>query len=553
MRNVMKSLRSVMLGGFAMFAVLLLTSCGEKYAKVLPADCSGVMKIDVASITEKAALEDNNDIKDVKEAIIEQCDKQGVSSEAQARIKELLEDPAKCGLDLRDPVFVYAPSKSFGYAGLVAKVHSVDDLKTNFELLKKEEEGLKIKEYETCTVVYAENEDEVAIAWNDESFMVAGTVFGGSSKSEARIDLRKHFEKMQDAEETIYDNKSFARLLDLKDDFAACMSMKDYMEMLPLSSRDKEEIESLIKDVPIKDFSYVMGLNFMDDAIVAHSELVAETDKAKKLLDEQKNLVDAVSAKYWDMLPNDAVAVLGANVHGKKLWDAMAKFSFIKDILNKNEEAKAVISHLLRAVEGESAMSISVKDDEPAIAGFYGIGGKKQADDFFKLIADKYGKREVYSYYDGVQTVEQFYKDPTADRWLFKKNPRDPESELFVAGATNDYAYFNTDSNFKPGQKPAKSLTDKEYKSRVEGKYGYFIVDFVSLMNNEQLKKELTREFRGVSALQDFVDKLSTFEVYVNEDLGYEAQLRFHDLDKGKTPLMIIAESIAESAAKMVD
>ncbi|MBQ8277326.1 MAG: DUF4836 family protein, partial [Bacteroidaceae bacterium] len=107
-------------------AAFLLTACSNDYANVLPEDCAGVVKIDLKSIADKAQLDENAELKDLKAAFLDKAQEEMDGSHYK-ELKEMLDNPEKLGIDLRSPVYLFAPSKSFPYAGLVAKTLDDED------------------------------------------------------------------------------------------------------------------------------------------------------------------------------------------------------------------------------------------------------------------------------------------------------------------------------------------------------------------------------------------------------------------------------------------
>ena len=85
-------------------AVVAFTSCSKssKTARFLPDDAI-TMRIDVKQILDKSKAADNDA---VKQQLAKNLEAMGKNEEAKAVLKAVAEDPAKAGIDLRQPLWV---------------------------------------------------------------------------------------------------------------------------------------------------------------------------------------------------------------------------------------------------------------------------------------------------------------------------------------------------------------------------------------------------------------------------------------------------------------
>ena len=69
--NLYRKFRRLSAAILLTLVVVAFSSCSEKQAKLIPADCSAVIKIDVASIYDKSGAADNEDVKDICDKLLD--------------------------------------------------------------------------------------------------------------------------------------------------------------------------------------------------------------------------------------------------------------------------------------------------------------------------------------------------------------------------------------------------------------------------------------------------------------------------------------------------
>ena len=87
-------IKPIQLSLWAMLAVLLLASCTRipKYVKVIPADATVVMRIDVEQLAEKSGFGDDSKTKQKLTEALKEAD---LSREAREKAEAILDDPAQ--------------------------------------------------------------------------------------------------------------------------------------------------------------------------------------------------------------------------------------------------------------------------------------------------------------------------------------------------------------------------------------------------------------------------------------------------------------------------
>lgn len=548
----MKTIKQLTGKLFALMAVataMLLTGCSsDDYVKVLPKDCTGVIRVDAAQMLEKAGMDaDNSDLKDWKEKILEKIEKEW-SGKSTDRMKELLDNPEEFGVDLRDPVYFFGPSEKFAYAGMVAKVLSKSDLTEFLEMVKKEEDAGRISEYDECTIFYTDRND-FAIAFDDETLMFAGAIKGDG---DAKRDLRKRFETKNDGE-SIMDNTTFQRMMESEDDVTACLMFGNLMEIIP--ERERQQMKELTEDYNFDDLGMVYGLNFGDTSVDAWMEYVAESDKAQQQLDKMKEVMGSTTCEHWNMIPADAVFVAGGNFHGTKYWNYIVENKFIAEILQKEPKIAEIVGEIVKGIEGEATMAINMpKENDEDFVGcaFVSYNKKTAADKFFELVEENIGNRTKYEYNPYTDEYEEtsmqvIFPDSTAShtRYYLNSAPYSDMPIYWVFGANDKYVYFNTDNNFQPGDQPEESLSGNDAKEQMKGKMAYAYFNIQEFLSHEDINRGIKRE--GFSS---YADKVKDGNISVSENCRVEAHLNLTDLDKDENSLKLLTEFIIKIANK---
>lgn len=567
---LLHSCRRAALAALFVLLAVSVASCGSDHAKILPADCPGVVKIDVKSLLEKSQLDERSEVKDWKEKALDYADEH-FSSSTHKRLKEMFDDPAEFGVDLREAVYVYAPSKSFKYAGFVAKVLDEDDLYEFLEMMRDENKDMgKLKEYDNCRMLVSDN-GRAALAFDDDIL-----IFAASVDDEARVarDLSRRFDEMGD--ESILDNPAFAEMDARDGDVTAYLSYGDLFKVMP--EYMTKELKQMTKGTGIDGFALLAGLNFGDETVEAWAEGCPLTDEARAQMEKYAGMQREVSGKYLAKLPKETFLVAGFGVEGAKWWSEITKQSVVKEALQKEPEMAKMFGDICKAVEGEGvfAMGLPESDDahEPLMTAFVDLKSNAAVEKLLSQMAGgnvstdvsdsvAYGDTEVYAdsvvaepdyygygYYDYDPYVSEpaFSKDPATGRYRYCFNTyhsADTPARYAVLGTTKSLFYFSNQSGFDPKASASPSLAGADYAERIKGKVAYGVIDFRTLFGNSEVRKEIDR-----SPFADYADHLSTLEMYADKDMKGSMVLYLKDLGKNATPLSLLVDMIADLADK---
>lgn len=530
-------------------AAFLLTACSNDYANVLPEDCAGVVKIDLKSIADKAQLDENAELKDLKAAFLDKAQEEMDDSHYK-ELKEMLDNPEKLGIDLRCPVYLFAPSKSFPYAGLVAKTLDDEDFSHLLELFLKESDAGRLKEYDHCKMA-VDNSGKMAVAFDGNSIMLAVAV----DNDNGRIgrDVRRRFEEKK--ESSIYDNPAFKKMDKADDDVAACVMMKNVMKILPVDER--EELKQMSKMVRMQDWSVIGGISFNDSDIKAYVEPVAETEEARKQMADAQEMLPGTEGKQLAMLPDDAFLVFGSALNGKKYWDYIRKIDFIRQAIDNKPEMADLIGRTVCAISGEWTAAIGLPADKdadmPAFEGLVDINDKAAVENILAKAEEQIPAKSVMVYDEdyyrstgGLYPIKEFKvfgRDAAKGTYTLRLDEKEEGGNVVTMGTTAKTFYFSTRNGFSPEATPKKSLADAGFAKRIKGDMAFAVLDFTRLFEEEGLKQAMFG-----NKYSEYAEKFETAELHVSEDMRYTMELRFRDLAKKENPLTLLADMFFDAA-----
>ena len=127
-------------------ALMLLASCSKQQGQQLvPEDALFVMRIDAKQASEKSGL--TGDKSELSKWLKKQVKAMGLDKEVRDKVLDILDDPTKSGIDLTEPLYLYAAGDFDDNtdAGLVGTIASEANFTDMLETLG-EEAGLSIEE-----------------------------------------------------------------------------------------------------------------------------------------------------------------------------------------------------------------------------------------------------------------------------------------------------------------------------------------------------------------------------------------------------------------------
>ena len=303
----------------AIVAVLLLASCSKSdYLKVIPKDVSLVGSVNIKSLSDKTSLADSPEFKKIIDMLVEQIKENNEHGEDLA---SYFEDPTNLGIDFREPVYYFMTNDL--KIGVVMKLLSSDDFKGLLANLEKfgapqveEKDGLNIFDLEKCRLYF-----------NDESLLFLCNVTGGTGM----LDKTAKQLFAQEQSESFLEAEGYDLMTAGTNDGALFVNMA-VMNLLPGTNFDKTLKDTYGKDINAEDLNVVMTFLADDGKAVIETSMIAATDAAKKLIEDQRQR--KIAGTFIDKAPENCLLWAASNVDGEKVLDQLKKNKDIKDMLN---------------------------------------------------------------------------------------------------------------------------------------------------------------------------------------------------------------------------
>ncbi|MCF2559990.1 DUF4836 family protein [Prevotella brevis] len=312
-------------------AVVAFTSCSKssKTAHFLPDDAI-TMRIDVKQILDKSKAADNDA---VKQQLAKNLEAMGKNEEAKAVLKAVAEDPAKAGIDLRQPLWVSTNAEGKN-ALLVGELLDKDDfvkLLTALDKAPKEKDGIQYI-----------GEGTNVIAFDDDCFVVSeGTI----------DDVIKKFNT--DTKGTMAESDDFSKLADAKGIMQVLIPMGVAQNQLTA-----EQKALLPNGLDMKDLSILLDLSSEKGSVTLSVEAIAKSDAWKQNIEEGKKLMRNIDGDYANYIAADGMSIF-CNIDGKAYFDYLEKMGVFKNQKTIKSDQLEMAKGVLGTIDGDFTAGIS--------------------------------------------------------------------------------------------------------------------------------------------------------------------------------------------------
>lgn len=410
--------------------IMAMTSCSTKStdcAKYIPDDALAVIRIDVEQLSKKCG--DGGE--QLKSKMLEAISKDSKSTEAREKLKEIFDDPAETGIDLRVPVMTYIKQDDRNNEfGLVAAVRDKDKL-TDLLNATAESESEKVKTEDDINYVYT---GEKIMAYNSEVLCIKK--FGRVSEAEAVADMKKLINGEYNY--TFGESEAMKKMVAAKG-VAQCLITGKVLTVAP---EFREMRDMLPEELDLKDVANLLDLTMDKGEAALKFEFITSSDKWKDYMKKTEEAYRPIDSDLLEYASADGLAIV-INPNGEKILSMMKEQGVNKTINDSNME---MVANVLSSIDGNIVISgldfnfanpnlnVYAKTKDGAIAGILGM---------------MFGNTFAVGYKDGVTYL------------------------LTQAGA-----------------EPFKSEKNTIKKSDAKGKRGYLRFNFESLKTNSNIKRE---------------------------------------------------------------
>lgn len=424
----MKKIRFVFMW---LLVVTVLCSCtNTDYQKVIPANASLVMRVDLGSIFQKADFQHSETMKTLEQAL-----SIAVKKEDTKKIKAYMEDPSM-GMDFAVPAYIFLVNNELG--GITMKVSNKDDLGKFFQSLQKQ--GIATKPVEKDGLMCGTLFNEISYSYDGTVCLLMASLKGGGGTTVGRLacDLMN-----QKEDDSFVNTEAYGRLSDVDGDVALYLNVASLSQevMTPLMMVLPEKLNP-------KEVDVVAGLAFEDDGkALLKAHVIGKTDEAEDIIDDAADNWDEIDGEFINKVSDKMLMWFCANVKGEWLLERLKGDPTCKEMLFMMERA-IDIEQMLKAVDGDIAVELQNDCRQPECVTYAELKNTDFLEDvdYWRSSMKDYGITMTTLSKD----VYQLNIEKESYVWGVEKN------NLFMATAAAERQYAEKESILAPYAKQIK-------------------------------------------------------------------------------------------------
>jgi len=487
-----------------------LSSCNKtpKSVSMIDDESFMVLRFDVKQLAEKSGVSDDKDFKEKMDKMLKES---GLSKKAADAVKDIMEDPVKMGVDLRDPVFVsmkvVTEKNEWGeYQGvepeIIGTIFDAGDFAEFVNIISKENGGDEVVEKDGIRCLASHG---TALIFDDDSFILTGV--DSEDDAEAVIkDFKGRFE-----------GKDGGKMAE-NENFLAMCERPGAAQFLLFGDKFYKNIDASQKEVlkDLKGMDLLFDLEMNKGEAVVTGEPLFTTEEAKKKHDKSLEMIGDISGDYAPYLSKEFFGIF-ANIDGAKFYEALEE---VPDFKEMKSEIPFDLKKVLGSIKGDVALGanqLDIADNQFGGALYIST----PSNDFFDTVTGMLKEQGAPMTEAGTNcySLNLGYEGPSVQFGLDKKS-------TFVALSSSTPEPFKNDKN---------AFSKSDIKGR--GFYAFF--------NFKTLKKlPLSGEEEMVA--KEVVKLFDYAECYYDKD--NKGVLRVVSNDKDKNILELIVDLIKEYA-----
>ncbi|MCI6702177.1 MAG: DUF4836 family protein [Prevotellaceae bacterium] len=341
----MKTIRNLSLFTL-MIVAFLLSSCSKtpKSAKLIPENANVVMRFDVKQIAEKSGLEKDDKIKNELKGELK---KSGLPKALQTKMEAILDDPAKSGVDLREPIFAYVVAAPKPKVGIVGSVLDAKEFESLINDVSKEMGGEQLKDENGLRYMAIE---ESLFAFNDESFAFIGNEDYNTDPKKMLDEVKEQF--ASDGKKTMYENEFFKQMCGKK---GVAQILVNYNGLEKTVPGMMEAMTMMPEGIKLDDIAYLTDIDVKEGESAAVVEILSKSKQWDDLMNKNKDICPVIKGDLLKYTSKDGFALL-ANINGPKWYEFFKTMPIVKKI---PKEAMDLIQKAAMTINGDISMSFS--------------------------------------------------------------------------------------------------------------------------------------------------------------------------------------------------
>lgn len=449
--------------------LLVLVSCSKnEYVNLIPKDASFVLSVDVKSIAEKSDFTNSPLYPQFLDLV------KGSAGSSAAVAQQYIDDPAKMGIDFREPVYLYQSADMYC---MVMAVYDKGDLEDFLETLRKEGVCGEIEESDGLSI--AKSQLGCYFAFNKKAFLITAPS-GSSTKEYCKQFCKRLFDQKE--EESFHQSEAYSEFEDLKGELAF------YADLASLPQDMTDEMKAWLPE------------NVRHTDVQLFSSFVAENGKAvwsTALQGKTKNVQDLIEEgnKYFQHIEGD---FLESPMQNFSLWACMgvekgALLSMLKESDTGRQMLMMVnqaigVEQILRQVEGDVSVVLPSFDKKGDINDFL-LFAKVDDDDFM----------------DDVEYWQKSMKNSglTMTKTMGKNYVINGDNFAINWGLDEDKIYFATPKMFAANSVATRSDVLLAHKEDIKDSYFYMYINVPGLFPADQKQTGSASALSADKVLED--------------------------------------------------
>ena len=364
-------MKKIQLIAALVLVVIALCSCSNTdYQKVIPANATLVVKADLKSVSEKADFKHSKMMKMLDASLVAM-----VKGKDLKTVKGYIDDPMKMGIDFSMPLYLFMMGEDT--FGLTMKMNDEGDVKDFLQLLNKQ--GMASKPQEKNGLMCGTLLDDIYYSYDKNTFLLLASMSGKGTSTTSKL-ARELMALKED--DSFISTEAYDRMNAEDEDLVTYTNGKLGKDLL------SEVLSALMpSSVDVKDIDALLSLNFENGKASFKTKVWGKTDKAQALLDEADKNFGTIEGKYIERMSDNAVIWMGTNVKGEWALGKLKESKSTKEMLFMLERA-VDIEQMLRAVDGDVALELQMKNFDPENAPEYMVYAELKNSDFLADVND---------------------------------------------------------------------------------------------------------------------------------------------------------------------
>jgi len=511
------------------FASCEKSSSDKGLANAIPANTGYVIHVNAKSLVEKSNYDIFQNVT-VQRGINMAKAMIGSEQVIVDMIDAFTKDVNSLGLNLKNDCYFYTDYNQFG---MVLGVNDAEKLKNSILNIPgaKEQELIKTDENGINSISPQEN---VAIVWNKEKFIVVGNIdmYGYKNKDNKDLDVLAMAKKQltQGEKESINSKPAFANFLKEQKDISVFYAYSPDMVKTMISSTTGQDLPAEItKELEVLEgITSVAYISFDKGEIKGEGKVYYDTPEAEKKYKElSSSICGTLKGEQLKYIPENPMFLVSANIKGAGIYDFVKRLNVLDDAEKGLLEEGINLQSLMSNLDGDISFALtdilSVKKSYS-----YGKGETYEYDSSFpemSLLIDLKNGKEALDLLKSKLTEDESDSDKAPKAIDDNTYTIDMDGTKAYFGLANNTAYLTNSENVYNGLKSSTPIS-KGYDALAKNNMGLIAGNIQSL--KEPVLKQISDD-KAKGLTDQFISLFGTYSYTASTEMGGNGTLEMTD------------------------